>query len=112
MKDWFTLNLGDGMFADEPLENLRKKLLHLDQFASNKNVAAYFRHESEGSLHCNVKVYLTPNTANIAEMIEAKTCVKPSPEGLSLLAGSSLAWKTFFPDYDYLKIMIAKSYDF
>jgi hypothetical protein len=49
--------------------------------------AAFFRHESDGGLHCAVKVYFAPGAAPVAQAFGAVPCRPPTPDGLGLLAG-------------------------
>jgi hypothetical protein len=99
MRDWFFKNLGDGMLASVPLANLEELLLSVYADAGNlEEMAAFFRHESEGRLHCEVKVYLSPASVVVAREIDAEPCVRPSPDGLSLLAGSDNSWVVLFPE--------------
>jgi hypothetical protein len=94
--------MGDGMFADQPLEMLQKQFeQYIEQEGNSQLMAAFFRHESEGSLHCSVKVYLTPSAVDFANARNASSCMKPGPEGLSLLSGSIDVWQEQFPHYHY-----------
>ncbi len=58
MNTWFTCNLGDAMLAGESLEHI-KTLFSLEYEKANnpKGMAIFIRHESEGRLQCEVKVY-------------------------------------------------------
>ena len=62
-----------------------------------KDFAAFIRHESEGRLHCEVKIYFSPATAVVAGEVGAEPCAKPSQDGLSLLVGGEDSWATLFP---------------
>ncbi len=96
---WYSKNLGDGMLAYEPLGQLEELLLSVYAQAGNpREMAAFVRHESEGRLHCEVKVYFSPASAVVAGEVEAEPCGRPSPEGLSLLAGSEDSWSALFPE--------------
>lgn len=88
------------MLAGESLEHF--KMLFQSEYASaNKprEMALFIRHESEGRLHCEVKVYFSPATITIAKTVGAIVCKKPSPLGLGLLAGSEESWSVLFPGY-------------
>jgi len=61
-------------------------------------MAAFTRHESEGHLHCEVKIYFSPMSVTVAREVNARPCEKPSPTGLSLLAGSEESWLALFPE--------------
>jgi hypothetical protein len=101
MRDWFSKNLGDGMLASEPLRHLEELLLAVYANAGNpREVAAFFRHESDGRLHCNVKVYFSPASAVVAREVDAEPCGRPAADGLSLLAGCEDSWITLFPERD------------
>jgi hypothetical protein len=63
------------------------------------DAAVFFRHES-GRLHCEAKVYFSPASARIAEVLGAEPCEQPIEDGLSLLAGSPAAWSVLFPEGD------------
>jgi len=100
MKKWFCSNLGDDMAADEILGSLTERSTNAFNSTGNpRDMAAFIRHESEGRLHCQVKIYLSPGSVAVAKMIDAKPCSKPSVNGLSLLAGRLDSWQTFFPDH-------------
>ncbi len=98
MNCWFTSNLGDAMLAGEPLEHI-KELFLAEYEAGNisKDHALFVRHESEGRLHCEVKVYFSPATVIVAKAVNATACNKPCPDGLSLLTGSEESWSVLFP---------------
>ncbi|BBB30835.1 hypothetical protein [Neptunomonas japonica] len=92
MPAWRVKNLGDAMLATEALEHIQVLFLAAYKKAgSPDDMAIYVRHEAEGRLHCDVKVYFTPATREVAEVIRARYCPIPSPEGLGLLAGSKTA---------------------
>ena len=67
---------------------------------SNKSdeIAVFSRHESEGRLQCELKVFFTPGLADIAKTLGATPCEQPSKYGMSLLVGSPAAWSIFFPE--------------
>jgi len=100
MKDWFSKNLGDAMLAHDSLHQL-EKLFSAAYARAGKpgDMAAFMRHESEGRLHCEVKVYLSPSFFAVAEEVNAELSSKPSPAGLSILVGSQECWSTLFPEY-------------
>lgn len=83
MQDWFMLNLGDAVLASERLGEIEARLQ-----ASRVTGAVYMRHESEGRLHCELKLYFTPELAELAATLGALPCMRPSPVGLGPLAGS------------------------
>ena len=80
------------MFAGEELEHIKSLFLAAYKKAgSPDDMAIYVRHEAEGRLHCEVKLYFTPATHEVAEAMSARYCPPPSHEGLGLLAGSKTA---------------------
>ncbi|MFZ0470750.1 MAG: hypothetical protein WAL92_17630 [Thiogranum sp.] len=98
MNSWFTKNLGDAMLAGEALDAIKALFLSESAKADGAEALAVFvRHESDGRLHCEVKVYFSPESAVVAKAVGATPCAKPSSDGLGLLAGSELSWSTFFP---------------
>ena len=89
------------MFAGEALEQI--KALFLAEYKndnSSKDQALFLRHESEGRLHCEVKVYFSPATSIIAKEVNATPCNKPHSDGLDLLAGSEESWSVLFSEKD------------
>ncbi len=99
MRVWFSKNLGDGILACEPLDRLEELFLSVYAKADNpEEMAAFIRHESEGRLHCEVKVYFSPAAFVVAREVDALPCARPSPDGLGLLAGSEDSWLTLFPE--------------
>lgn len=100
MTQWFIKNLGDATLAHEEQESLKAILESAYARAGNQDdMASFYRHESEGGLHCEVKVYLSPNSQGVANEIDASPCEKPAPHSLSLLAGSLEAWRIHFPEH-------------
>lgn len=100
MNDWFVKNLGDAMLAFEAQAELEETLTSVRIQAGNpENMAAFIRHESDGGLHCEVMVYLSPACESVAGACNATPCAKPSPEGLGMLLGSDETWQLLFPEY-------------
>jgi hypothetical protein len=98
MDEWFASNLGDAMLAGGSLDHIKSLFLSEHEKASRPtDMAVFFRHESEGRLHCEVKVYFSPASAAVAEMVDALPCRKPASYGLGLLAGSTESWSVLFP---------------
>jgi len=86
------------MLAGEASEQIKALFSPVFEIADNrKEMAIFFRHESDGHLHCEVKVYFSPATAAIARAVEAIPCKKPSMDGLGLLAGAEESWLILFP---------------
>ena len=99
MSTWFTKNLGDAMFAEDALELI--KATFLAEYAKENQpaeMAIFIRHESEGRLHCEVRLYFSPASVAVATAVDAITCARPSPDDLGLLVGSEDAWSRLFPD--------------
>ena len=96
-KDWFCLNLGDASLADAALDEIQHRLtLEFDQLIDQSDCAVFLRHESEGRLHCELKIYFSPATEVLAKALGARVCAKPGNSGLSLLAGSEKSWTLLF----------------
>ena len=87
------------MLAGDQQERIKQLLLSAYSEAdSPKEMAAFIRHESEGRLHCEVKIYFSPMSIAVAREVNAEPCEKPSPDGLSMLAGSQDSWMALFPE--------------
>jgi hypothetical protein len=100
MNVWFKKNLGDAMFAGEHLDHLEARYVSVyGKTNPPENAAVFYRHESEGRLHCEVWVYFSPTSAALARAVHADPCEKPSSESLSLLAGSENCWAVLFPGH-------------
>ena len=98
MSTWFTSNLGDAMLAGDPLDHIKALLLSAYEGVSDsKEMAVFMRHESEGRLHCEVRIYFSPPAVDVAKAVGAIACRKPASDGLSLLAGTEESWSVFFP---------------
>ena len=99
MRNWFLKNLGDAMLAGDQQDRIKQLLLSAYSEAdSPKEMAAFIRHESEGRLHCEAKIYFSPMSIAVAREVNAEPCEKPSPDGLSILAGSQDSWVVLFPE--------------
>ena len=98
-ESWHAKNLGDGLLAYAPQAEL-EQLFHATypSVESLDEHALFIRHESDGRLHCEVKVYFPPTVDKLAQMADALPCRKPSFSGLSLLVGSEAALSQLFPD--------------
>ena len=92
-------NLGDAMLAGVELDSVVAVFqAAFAQAGYPAEMAVFMRHESEGRLHCEVKTYFSPAAADVACAVEAEPCAKPSPIGLSLLAGAQNAIQSHFPE--------------
>src|SRR5215468_7881361 len=99
MSRWFSKSLGDPLLAGEPL-TLLEGLFRAERAKAGDppEMALFVRQESEGRLHCEVRAYFSPAAAGVARAAGADPCDRPSPAGLSLVAGSPEAWGALFPD--------------
>lgn len=89
MHDWYSLNLGDAMLATEPLACVERLFrAEFERAGCPADMALYLRHESEGRLHCDLVVYLSPAAAGIAAQVGAEPCDPPTPDGLSRMAAA------------------------
>ncbi len=101
MSVWFSCSLGDALLTGASLEHIKALFLsEYEQAERPETMAVFYRHESEGRLHCEVKVYFSPKTSVVAKAAKAVPCSKPSYDGLSLLAGPLEAWSILFPGKD------------
>jgi hypothetical protein len=99
MDSWHSKELGDGIMAAMPSDEIEKAFLQQFNAAGKPPTMAVFtRLESEGRLHCEVIAYFSPAATQVAEAFEARPCEKPSPAGLGLLAGEELSWSILFPE--------------
>ena len=100
MSDWFTKNLGDALLAREALDRIAA--LFVSEYGKTgcpAEAAVFLRHESEGRLHCEARVYFSPATLALAQTAGAAPCARPSPDGLSLLIGAEDSWSVLFPPH-------------
>ncbi len=95
MTPWHMKNLGDATLADAALDAI--KACFAAQPAPAPHAAAFFRHQSDGQLHCDVIVYFSPAAAALARALGATRCPQPQRAGLGLLAGPATAWPACFP---------------
>ena len=98
MDQWYSKELGDGIMADEPMDEIKALFQPLFTSAGQPiEMAVFTRLESEGRLHCEVLAYFSPAAAKVARLVEAEPCEKPSRAGLGLLAGNEGSWSALFP---------------
>ena len=99
MENWHSIELGDGMFAVTPLDDIREAFQHMFVEAGKPvSMAVFTRYESEGRLHCNVIAYFSPAAKTLAQAFDAQPCGKPARAELGLLAGDVRAWSALFPE--------------
>lgn len=100
MSTWHVTNLGDAMLADQEVERIKAAFLRAQTTsASPEKMAVFIRHESEGRLHCEVKLYFSPAAADVAIENGGEPCSCPSQDSLGLLVGSEEAWHLLFPEH-------------
>jgi hypothetical protein len=99
MGGWSSKDLGDGLLAWQPLQEIE------DAFAARRAVggganemAVFVRHTTQAGLHCRVMVYFSPAAAALGEAFGASPCERPSAAGLDLLAGTDAGWAMLFPE--------------
>ena len=101
MDTWYSKELGDGMMAAMPSDEIEKLFLKLFNGAGKPlDMAVFTRLESEGRLHCEAMAYFSPATKEIAQALDAQPCEKPSRAGLGLLAGDERSWSVLFHERD------------
>ncbi|MFN8412340.1 MAG: hypothetical protein U0Z26_08130 [Anaerolineales bacterium] len=93
---WYVLSLGDGMMADEPADEIRKKFLAMENLPAE--AAVFKRLESEGRLHCEAFAFFSPAATELAKAFGASPCSKPVRSGLGLLVGDEKNWELLFPE--------------
>ena len=98
MTTWYSLNLGDGIMAPMPSQEIRELFQRVCTAAGDPlEMAVFTRAESEGRLHCEVIAYFSPAAVDVATAFEAVPCGKPERTGLGLLAGDERSWSILFP---------------
>lgn len=86
---WYRLELGDGLLSAEALDRLRYDFeAWWDGEERPENASAWVRHESEGRLHCETVVYLSPGASGFAARVHAEACPRPGGSGLGRVAGA------------------------
>jgi len=86
------------MFAGEHLDRIEDQDRSVYGEAHQpRHAAVFYRHESEGRLHCEVWAYFSPAAVAVAPAIHADPCEKPLSDSLSLPVGPEDCWNVFFP---------------
>jgi hypothetical protein len=99
MDSWHSKELGDGIMAAMPLDEIVKAFLQqFNEAGKPPNMAVFTRLESEGRLHCEVIAYFSPAALEVARAFEAQPCERPARAGLGLLAGEESSWSVLFPE--------------
>ncbi len=87
------------MMAGPMLDSIKGAILDVQADTGHTgHVAAFMRHETRGSLHCEVRVYFPPAAAHAARLLGAVPVNRPERDGLSMLAGPRSAWELWFPE--------------
>jgi hypothetical protein len=98
-RHWFCKNLGDAMLADQALLRIQEQFASLYQDAPPATRAAVFiRHETTSHLYCQVILYFSPETSELAKTLDAEPCSPPAQEGLSMFAGDKDAVTRLFSE--------------
>lgn len=98
MENWHFLFLGDAMIAHAPSEQIREAFLPLFELSGEpSDMAIFTRTDTENRLQCEVFVYFSPATADIAKKFDAKSCERPLKKGLELLVGNPNSLSVLFP---------------
>jgi hypothetical protein len=97
MHTWFCKNLGDAMLAYDELEEIKELFfLRYKNMPICNDIAIFIRHESEGHLQCEVKLYFSPKLEHFANELDAIACAKPRAHSLGLFIGSDKSRNIFF----------------
>ena len=99
MKDWFCLNLGDGVQAFEPSHRIMDAYANAYVASGAPTDMAVFTQHDQGEKRNLIFVYFTPSASLLAQAFGAVSCEKPSSDGISLLVGDVRAWDIHFPDH-------------
>lgn len=97
MKDWFSLNLGDGIQAFEPSRLIMDAYANAYIAAGSPVDMAVFSKRNQGEKRALITAYFTPSASSLAKAFGAQPCEKPTSEDMALLVGTQAAWD-FFPD--------------
>ncbi|QJD60261.1 hypothetical protein HG264_15925 [Pseudomonas sp. gcc21] len=84
---WHVLNVGDPLLADQQLESVLQAVDEACRQAVD-DLAVFQRFESEGRLHCELKLYFSPGLDALARSLGARPCGVPVGLGLEYFAGS------------------------
>lgn len=89
---WCVLNLGDPILADEALgQVLDAARVACLSGEPGEALAVFQRHESEGRLHCELKLYFSPGLNALARSFGARACPIPNSSDLARVVGSDQA---------------------
>ncbi|MCZ2127161.1 MAG: hypothetical protein LC099_05225 [Anaerolineales bacterium] len=96
MTQWHSANLGDGMTAVDPEEEIQAVFARTFSAQGEPDEMAIFTRHESGRLHCEVIAYFSPAAEGVAKLFDAEPCEKPLRSGLGLLAGNESAWAKLF----------------
>lgn len=95
MTTWYSKDLGDGVEALGPTDEIEKAWM-LTYIASGRplDMAVFTKYPTETNI---VTAFFTPSAHTLAEMFGATPCEKPPRDGLRLLVGDERCWEHLFP---------------
>jgi hypothetical protein len=95
MLSWFSKNLGNGVVALGPTQDIMNAFTPLFAAAGLPIDMALFSGHDERR---NIIIYFSPGASKLANICGAQPCEKPGREDLALLVGHSGAWEHFDPN--------------
>jgi hypothetical protein len=95
MLSWFSKNLGDGVVAFAPTQDIMNAFTPLFAAAGLPINMAFFSGHDERR---NIIIYFSPGASKLANMCDAQPCEKPGRGDLALLVGHSGALEHFYPN--------------
>ena len=97
MTTWYSKDIGNGIEAYEPSNQIQDAFLPLFAAAGNPvDMAVFSRYDLRANV---VTVYFSPAAAELAQTFSAIPCEKPSFENhLALLVGDQRSIGTLFPE--------------
>lgn len=100
MSTWFSADLGDGVAAYNPSNQIQEVFMPLFAAAGcPKDMAVFSRYDLEKNV---VTAYFTPSAHLVGKVFKAVPCEKPSSDGIGLLVGEAGSWDIFFPERNRL----------
>lgn len=96
MTQWYSKNLGDGVDAIAPSNQIQQAFLPVFAAAGQPtDMAVFSRYDLQKNI---VTVYFSPGASALAKMYGAIPCEKPKKEnGLGLLVGDQRCLQLFYP---------------
>ena len=96
---WRRLDLGDATLADAAFARAAAAFAAFWERAGRPaGTGLFVRHESDGGLHCRLRLYYPPAAAGAAEEAGAEPCPRPEPGDLGIASGSPRAGDLLFPE--------------